>query len=386
MKKIPVEELKPGMRFSKAVYIDSSNMLVNANVQIQEDDIKRLMKWGIIEVSTEGEILTSSFQAGNITSEQFNVILDEYNVLVSLKDSVQEIHDRTVKEVIKIHTAIKNDRMFHIQDLTKAVEDIYQLIRQNSNVFLFLQRSESNKDLMAVHSVNAAFYAMVIGHALKYNRSRTKDLGIGVLLINAGMIQIPGYIVNKEGNLNDHELLQIKNHPILGYQALKKLGNIAEEIAVISLQHHEQFDGSGYPKKLKGIDISEFARIASVADNYEAMLEKKSYRARNYFYQAMKQLVATGSRKFDPVILRVFISILSVYPIGSVVQLNTNKIGVVIGSFKDRPMRPVVKLIRDENNVKIKGVEIVNLVDEHNLYIAQTIDETVAGINMSELF
>lgn len=387
MKRILVEELKPGMRFSKAVYIDGSNVLVSANIPVKESDIKRLMKWGIAEIHTEGELITMADKtARGKDAEQFNKILDEYNTLISLKEPLLEVHERTINEVSKIHTAIRNNRYFHIQDLSKCAEDFYNLMKTNRYVFLFIPRHEASKDLMAVHSVNAACYAMVIGLALKYNKARVKDLAIGLFLINSGMAQIPVYILNKEGNLLDRELAQIRNHPVLGYQALKNLGNISDEIAAISLQHHEEFNGGGYPKKLKGIEISEFARIASVADNYEALLEKKSYRPRYYYYQAMKQLVATGARKFDPVILRVFISVLSVYPIGSLVQLNDQKIGVVIGTMKDNPMRPVIKLLRDENNKRIKGVQILNLVEEHDFYIKQTIDETAAGINISEIF
>ncbi|MFW6366739.1 MAG: HD-GYP domain-containing protein, partial [Spirochaetota bacterium] len=380
MKRILVEELKPGMRFTKPVYIDGNNILVGSNVPVQESDIKRLMKWGIGEIQTDGELISSTERPQTPENdEQFNRILETYNTLISLKDPFIEVHSRTVSEVTKIHTAIRNNRYFNINDLSKCAEDFYHLMRTNRNVFLFIPRNETDKDEMAVHSVNASLYAMVIGMALKYNRARVKDLAIGVFLINAGMAQVPIYILNKEGNLNERELTQIRTHPMMGYQALKNLGNVSEEIAVISLQHHEQFNGGGYPKKLKGIEISEFARITSVADNYEAMLEKKTYRPRYYYYTAMKQLVATGARKFDPIILRVFISVLSVYPIGSLVQLNDKRIGVVIGTIKDNPMRPVVKLLRDENNKRVRGVQFVNLVEEHDYYITQTIDETAAG-------
>lgn len=387
MKRILVEELKPGMRFTKPVYIDGNNVLVAANVPVQESDIKRLMKWGIAEIHTDGELITMAEKSTSVKSrEQFDNIINSYNKLISLKEPLLEVHNRAVSEVTKIHTAIRNNRYFKTDDLYACAEDIYVLMKTNRNVFLFIPRHERNIDEMAVHSVNAALYAMVIGLALQYNRARVKDLAIGLFLINAGMAQIPLYILKKEGNLVERELAQIRTHPMLGYQAVKTLGNVSEEIAAISLQHHEEFNGGGYPKKLKGIEITEFARIASIADNYEAMLEKKTYRPRYYYYTALKQLVATGARKFDPVILRIFISVLSVYPIGSLVQLNDKRVGVVIGTMSGNPMRPVVKLLRDEMNKKIKGVEIINLVEEHDYYITQTIDENEAGINLSEIF
>ena len=185
-------------------------------------------------------------------------------------------------------------------------------------------------------------------------------------------------------NLSERELTQIKMHPVQGYQVLKSLGSISEEAATISLQHHEQYNGQGYPRKMKGIDITEFARIAAVADNYEALVEDRSYRPRCYYYKAMKELVSSGSGKFDPVILRVFISVLSVYPIGSLVLLNNQKIGIVVGSFQNNPMRPVVKVLKDEKGNRIKGIEIVNLLEEQKLYIVNSLDEDEAGINLTE--
>ena len=116
--------------------------------------------------------------------------------------------------------------------------------------------------------------------------------------------------------------IRLKTHPLVGYQIVKQLGAVGDKAALISLQHHEQYDGRGYPRGLRGGGIDEYARIVSIADNYEALIESRSYRERMYLYHAMRNLVSSGSKKFDPIILRAFLSALSVYPVGSIVKLN----------------------------------------------------------------
>jgi HD-GYP domain-containing protein (c-di-GMP phosphodiesterase class II) len=387
MKKVLVEDLKPGVRSTKPVFIDSNNMLVGADVPIKESDIKRLMKWGIKEIETDGDLYGINVeQVKEVTSQsEINKILNDYNTLMQLREDLNRVYDLSCKAVAKAHTAIRNKRMFSMTDLEHSIDDILYLLRKNRNVFLFLYGLEKDKDPLVIHAVNVTFYALLIGVSLKYSPIKLRALGLGTLLINAGMIQLPAYILHKESDLTDHEQNLIKTHPLLGYQAVKNYGNIGEQSALISLQHHEQYDGQGYPRNLKGIEINEFARIVSIADNYEALIESRSYRNKQFFYQAMKQLMSTGARKFDPVLLRLFVSVLSVYPIGSIVELNKRGIGVVIGSKLRQPLRPFVKLIFDEQRNLKTNLEIVNLLEDQSLYISRTLDEDEAGISIADV-
>lgn len=386
MKKVLVSELKPGMRYTQPVYIDSNNVLVGANVPIKEADIKRLLKWDIREVETDGEVITAEIaESMKVSTRELDAIIESYNSMLDMKERLVQVHDQACLAVSKAYTAIRNNRVFTTNELEAAVEGIYRILSENRNVFLFMHLVQSNKDTVTIHAVNSTFYAMLIGIAMKYPKNKLKDLGLGMLMLNSGMIQIPAYIMHKQSDLTDRELTQIKSHPILGYRASKELGNLPEYAALISLQHHEQYDGKGYPKGLKGTEISEQARIASIADNYEALIEKRSYRDKQFFYQAMKNLVSDGAKKFDPVILRLFISVLSVYPVGSVVQLNRRGTGIVIGTVPSKPLRPIVRLILDESGSRIDDLTIVNLIEDQTLYIVKTLDEKEAGISIADI-
>lgn len=383
MKRVLVEELKSGMRFTKPVYIDNNNMLVGAYVSLKESDIKRLMKWGINEIETEGDLVAASV-AGKESTE-IDTILEKYSTLMNMRQDLMLVHSQACAAVSKAHSAIRNGRIFPTLDLAHSIDDIMKLLKKNNNVFLFLYGLEEKNDDMVVHAVNVTFYSLLIGISMKYTPNKLKELGLGSLMVNAGMVQIPAYIRHKQSNLTDHELNQIKTHPVLGYQALKKYGDFNEKSALISFQHHEQYDGNGYPRGIKGIDIDEYARIVAIADSYEALVEKRSYRNKQFFYHALKQLMATGARKFDPIILRIFVSLLSVYPIGSIVELNKGGVGVVIGSIPTKPLRPIIRLIFDESKNRIHDLVLVNLLEDQSLYVTKTLDEEEVGIVLSDI-
>jgi HD-GYP domain-containing protein (c-di-GMP phosphodiesterase class II) len=388
MNKFPVEKLKPGMRFTLPVYMDQNNMLVGANVPLKEGDIKRLQKWGMKEILTDGvptEAAPVVFSPIEGEGADLGQIFTDYTNLIRMRDEIARVHLDAYNAVQKAHLAVRNNRLFVTTELEKSAEEIISILMKNKNAFLFMYDSTEEKDSLASHSVNVTFYAVLIGLTMKFPKVKLIELALGTLMINIGMVQIPVYITHKQSSLTDHELNQVKTHPILAYQAMKKYGNFAEKSALVSLQHHEQYDGKGYPRGLKGIEIDECSRIAAVADNYEALLGRRSYREKQFFYQAMKQLVASGARKFDPVILKIFISVLSVYPVGSIVEVNKGGIGIVIGSNIQRPMRPIVKMVRNEDGQPIRDLILVNLSTDQTLFITKTLDEKEAGISVTDV-
>jgi HD-GYP domain-containing protein (c-di-GMP phosphodiesterase class II) len=391
LRKILVDDLRPGMRFDKPLYIDNNNILVGANVSIKESDIKKLIKWGIVEIETVGDIISSETElklAEKISptiSEDVNKIIEEYNQLLKKRKTLIEIHKRACDAVEKIYSSIRRNEEFTLDRLEKVLEDIIGILEENYNIFLFLYGLDEGKDFLVAHSVNVTFYALLIGIALKYPSTKLRELGLGTLLIDAGMVKVPTYITYKQSNLTDQEYNMIKTHPLHGYKALRQLGNVSEELSIVAVQHHEQYDGKGYPRGLRGNQINEYARIAAIADSYEALISNRSYRKRQFFYHAMRNLLSSGINKLDPVIMRVFLARMSVYPIGSIVELSDGRTALVIGSDPQKPLRPIVKLIFDEKRKRIEDTIIINLLEEASLYIVKALDEEEAGVNFLEV-
>ncbi|MBU1076739.1 MAG: HD-GYP domain-containing protein, partial [Spirochaetes bacterium] len=227
-------------------------------------------------------------------------------------------------------------------------------------------------------------FSILIGHLNKVPPKKIINLAVGSLLYDIGMAKIPQAIILKKEKLNIKELNFIKLHTIYGYKILVKDSNFPSEIASIALQHHEQFDGNGYPRKLRNEQIDLFSRIVAIADTFEAMTKKRTYRTEFLSYEAMKNLLGQSKNKFDPKLLRTFLANMSIYPIASLVKLNTNAIGLVIGAYEDKPLRPIIKIIIDEFNDKVPEEEsrFVDLTKTPDLYITNAVDERQYQLNL----
>lgn len=387
MRKIPVDELKIGMIFDKPLYVDANNILVAAKVPVREGDIDKLIKWGVTTVDTDGVLVNSrDFPSDPGSSlDREKAIVEEYNDLLKKRTRLVSVYKQAREALSVIHESIHHNERFKTDDLEKALINIIRLLQENNNVFLFLYGLDEGKDYLVTHSVNVTFYTLIIGMALKYDLPKLKELGLGTLLIDAGMTKMSKYIVGKQTNLTEQEFNQIKTHTLHGFKLLRELSGISDTVAGISLQHHEQYDGKGYPRGLRGNEISEYARIAAIADSYEAQISNRSYRKKVFFYHAMRNLLSTGVNRFDPVILRVFLSRMSVYPIGSLVELNDGSVGIIIGSVPEKPLRPIIKLIFDDAKKSVTTTVIINLLEKTSLYIVRALDEGEVGINIFDV-
>jgi HD-GYP domain-containing protein (c-di-GMP phosphodiesterase class II) len=303
-----------------------------------------------------------------------------------MKKRLVEVHSTACSFIEQVHAAIRKDNPIDLKGIQDNVSAILELLEENSNIFIFLHSFEDvEKNYLVTHSIDVTFYSLLIGLAMDYTKKQLLELGTGTILIDAGMTKVPVYIVHKKSTLTENEFQMIKAHPVHGYKSLVGYPGLNENIAGISLQHHEQFDGKGYPRGLKGKEIMEYARIASIADSFEAQTSKRSYRDKVGAYHAMKNLLASGVNKFDPEILRVFLSIMSVYPIGSLIELNDKSIGIVVGSIVEKPLRPIIKLIFNENREKISDTKIINLVDDTSKFITKVLAEKEAGVNIFDV-
>jgi len=384
MKKLKVEELKPGMVFDKAVYIDMNNMLVAPMVPLKEEDINRLKKWGIEEVETAGQIVT----VGRSIKQKKLSIKDEVSKLTQMLQK----GDGIVAEKRVVRT------FHHIyRDLSRLVEDIFEKVRNGvgyekeriinsvdeliievskdpNNSIHEIMREQEGKYLNSL-SVNVSILSTVTGLSLGYGNNRLVPLVTGALLHDIGMVRVPNYITEKNGSLTPDEYNRIKTHPIYGYRIIIKELELGNDVASVALQHHESYDGSGYPRKLKGDEISEYARIVSICDAFVAMTKKRSYREEHLSYSAMKNIIAGTSRKFDPTIVKAFLSTMAIYPVGSIVELNNGMVARVVSANSIYPLRPKITVLLDEFGEKIDYEKVIDLQESRDFFIKKPLSK-----------
>ena len=166
-----------------------------------------------------------------------------------------------------------------------------------------------------------------------------------------------------------HAAELIRQHPRTGYEMLLKSPEITEWSRLVVLQHHEKFNGGGYPSNLRGTEISMMARVVAVADVYDALTTARPFRPAMSPYLSTKLLLSNTDNQFDPAILAVFLRRMSIYPPGSVVRLNDGSLAAVARSNPGAMLRPVVRMMKDPHGRDITGTPELDLLFEKNLYI-----------------
>jgi len=208
------------------------------------------------------------------------------------------------------------------------------------------------------HSVNATLFALGVAIGLGLSDSQMLDLGIGMLLHDIGKLKIPDAIFKKEGKLTPEEFAQMKLHTNFGYEILRPLTDLSSVSSLVSLEHHERIDGSGYPRGLRGNEIHLFSRIAGVVDVYEALTANRVYRRAYLPHDALEFLLGGGGSKFDSIVIEAFVRTIAVYPVGMTLLLSNGYRAVVTKSPKMQTQRPIVRVIEDGEGNPVTPWEI----------------------------
>ena len=379
------------MVFDCPVFIDTEDMLVDAGQAISEKDIERLIKWGIGEVETKGNLvkdqthlagIAGSEQADSTLQKKLEAVTAEYESMRRQKPQFR-ILVRDVGEILQsnINGLIENGQ-FQNHNIVNASSQLVHEILSKKLLLLAFCGMYVKISQPIVHAIHAACYGASLAMTLDYNRPRLQDLVFSMLMMDAGMSRIPVHIREINSRLSDSERTVVKAHPVHGYQLLVKVAKVRPPLATVALQHHENFDGSGYPQGLKGGQIDETARIAAIADRYTAMIEDRPYRNAMPRYKAMKQMLSAEMGRYDPQLLRKFLGSFSIYPVGSIVALSDTRTALVVASEPGKPLRPLVRLLRDEDRLPFKGLEFVDLLHETDLHIVSAVDPVEAGIDL----
>jgi len=366
MKHIRVEHLKAGMRFTQAVYIDRDTLFLEPNLPLKQIEIDRLIKWKVKEVHTDGEIAKRPARGDEEGTSQKGYKLSNRKTVELFDEVLGGVGD--IFEAVAKGSRVNYDRVDEIvARLLKAVE----ADPENMSQLVLLPGESSN---LLESSVKTAILSSIIGKTLKIYGFRLVQLTKAALLHDVGMLKVPQAIRSKKGKLTADELKIVKTHPAQGYTVALKELKCPEEVASIILHHQERWDGTGYPKGLKKENIPLGARIVAVADAFEALVNRRSYRDPIIGYRAMKTILSDNGRHFDPTVLKALLGSLGIYPLGSLVLLNNSCIGKVVKNRAAAPVRPRIQLLVDEYGDRITEYREIDLLEQKNLFIAKAVD------------
>jgi HD-GYP domain-containing protein (c-di-GMP phosphodiesterase class II) len=208
-----------------------------------------------------------------------------------------------------------------------------------------------------------------------YTEVKLQELATGALLHDIGKTKIEPALINKRAALNEEEKVVMRSHAMLGFDLLRNCqGTMTLPAIHIALQHHEQYNGDGYPRGLSNGEIHEYSRIVAIADVYDAITSDRPYRKAMLPHEAYELMLVKGSQHFDPMILPIFLQRIAIYPVGTVVRLNTGDIGVVLSVPPEMPLRPTLRLILDKKRRLYPGVVAFDMQNHLTSFIDQVVD------------
>lgn len=251
---------------------------------------------------------------------------------------------RTIKE--QAFKGIKNictEGSGYLETMDIA-NQIVENIMKNKNVVSNLFEIKMFDEITYRHSLNVATYSVTIGILMGLSRTSLTELAISGLLHDIGKTKIPKEILNKPGSLTEEEYEIVKEHAMDGYEYLTKEWNLPNLAKLAILDHHERYNGTGYPNGKKGRRISLLGRIVAVADVYDAMASTRPYKEALLPGLARKQIYEESGKLFDPEVVQVFYNTITPYPVGLKVTLSNGKKGVIKANHKESPATPIIKL------------------------------------------
>lgn len=277
-----------------------------------------------------------------------------------------------MKEILEEN---KNYEFIDTKRITTWTEKIVSELSLNNEKLLPLALIEDCKDddYLPYHSVNVCILSIEVGLGLGYSRPELIELGISALLHDVGMAEYM-HLSNQPRKLTAEEYSQVEEHTVKGQEILKKNENLNEKALHVSRQHHMRLDGSGYPKAPKGETIDEYAGIVGLVDMYEAMTHHRAYRDKFLPLEAMKEILKR-KKAFELRLIKILIEKIGIYPIGSLVELNTNEIAEVIKLNHSVHLNPVakVKIIRDADGKKLNKTKMLDMTACSSLYIKKVV-------------
>lgn len=349
--KIKTGDVREGMYLDAPVYSKTGLLAIARGTQLEERHITFLKKEGIREVEISVKPVTDEFsnelkeKEGN---EIYRLLREEMNL--AIKNSIAHYSD-----ILDIN-----------KESHKAINNLFREVTSKRHLLDCLFDIKSIDTFTYRHSINVMVISLLIGAAMGLSEQDYFSLGMGALFHDIGKMKVPKEILFSDSVLSEEDKRVIERHTVNGYEILIRLPDIAEEAALVALQHHERVDGTGYPHKKIKEDIHLYSHIVGIADTFEAMTSERNYRRGFNPAEIIEFLMANSGVLFDEYVTKALLVGVSIYRIGSVVQLNNNECGVVIRANPNLPSRPVLRIIFDRYQLRVRRPVIVDLATSEN--------------------
>jgi len=281
-------------------------------------------------------------------------------------------YERAAHEVQGIKHAVQTRQPWKLDELTRIASGVVASLGANDRLIeAVLQRNSG--DYLINNSVNVAIVSVKIAEALRYEPAKLEQFALAGFLHDLGMFVLPDSLVYKTGSLTEEELQSLREHPQHGARLFKESGAVYPWVERVTLQEHERWDGSGYPNRLAGDQIDEMAFVIGLADVFDSLMGPRPYRQGMSPHRAICTLIASGKTLFPYHILKALVDQFSVYPLGTIVRLNTGETGVVSQLNRQYALRPILQVSQPAGSPHGPASKTVDLRAETSLHIVEVV-------------
>jgi putative nucleotidyltransferase with HDIG domain len=368
LKKIKINQLKIGM------YVYDLNLVWQAHpfawhcFNIEDNDtLHKITKSGIGEIEIETALgIDVETEANADETPKSDESASAPRILLKLSPEeefghARQLYSNASKLMQEIMKDIRLGKQVHLEPCSALVDNIFDSMSRCPSALLPLAQMKNRDEYTFQHSVSVSALAVALGQVLELPQNEIKELALGGFLHDIGKAQVPGKILNKPGKLDDAEFVIMRNHVVSTAELLQGVQGISDVAFNAAAQHHERFDGSGYPHGLKGDQISLHGQIIAIVDVYDAITSVRVYHKGIPPAEALRKMYEWRETHFNSTLVQAFIKGIGIYPAGSLVLLDHEKLGIVREIVADKLLQPIVQIIYDTKNSCYIAPETVDL-------------------------
>ena len=263
----------------------------------------------------------------------------------------------------EIFDSIANDHDIDLTAVSEVLDSMVDSIGRSPDALLWLAKLKKTDDYSYNHALNVSITLMAFGNFLAFSKKQIKDIGLAGLLQDVGKVKVSSDILLKAGKLTREEFEHAKKHVDEGLKILENTPHIPNSVIFLVAQHHERIDGSGYPYQLQGTQIGLPSQLAGLVDTYCALTTHRTYAKGVFHQQALDEIHQHAGKQFSSELIDQLVQFMGMYPVSSLVELNTGEVGVVVQQNQVRRMLPRLLLLLDPNKIRYDAPVILNLLN-----------------------
>lgn len=318
-----------------------------------------------------------------------------YKVSVPMEqelETARHTHAAALTTAQEIYTALENGGPLDMALVERVVEPMVESVLRNPDAMIWLARMKKHDAYSYHHSVGCSVWGIAFARHLGLDRQALYEIGLGCMLFDVGKTRLPAELLVKPGPLTPTEMQVARSHVDYSLEILENSDGITPRILKLVRSHHERFDGSGYPDGLKANQIPTFAKIAGIVDCYDAITAIRPYAKSLPPYEAVREIYNWRNTLFQTEVVEQFMQVVGAFPTGSLIELNSGAVGVVISQNEARRLRPKIMVVLDERKKPLKHFEIIDLLNDNELQnveklrIDKCLEPGAYGVDPQELY